>query len=225
MWNLGWTNEKTEIRDFNGYLIGERRMLSIEINEVSGLEDLSRLGFWRMHEYILCGINKNIPNVANTIFCKIMLDYSKSPAIKLKEGVLEGVTTDGCSKEGVLEGVTTDGCSKEGVLEGVTTDGCSKEGVLNGVTADVCSKEGVLEGVSADGCSKEGVLEGVTTDGCSKEGVLENSGEVEIDEEWMNSILLDISDFDCTIDDFTTNLGKRKLQDEIPNVMSKRLCY
>ncbi|KAK1400309.1 hypothetical protein POM88_010172 [Heracleum sosnowskyi] len=100
-----------------------------------------------------------------------------------------------------------------------------KEGVLEGVTTDGSSKEGVLEGVTAVGCWKEGVLKGVTTDGCSKEGVLENSGEVEIDDEWMNSILLDISDFDYTIDDFTTNLGKRKLQDEIPNVMSKRLCY
>ncbi|KAK1401750.1 hypothetical protein POM88_001355 [Heracleum sosnowskyi] len=95
--------KKTEIRDFNGDLIGERRILSFEINEASGLEDLSRLGYWRMQEYIFCGINKNIPNVANTVLCKIKLDYSKSPAIKLKEGVLEGVATDGCSKEGILE--------------------------------------------------------------------------------------------------------------------------
>ncbi|KAK1370348.1 hypothetical protein POM88_036441 [Heracleum sosnowskyi] len=75
--------KRTEIRDWNGDLIGERRMLAFEINEVSD-QDLSKLGHWRMHEYHLCGVNKDISNPSNTVLCKIILDSSKNPHVKLK---------------------------------------------------------------------------------------------------------------------------------------------
>ncbi|KAK1347102.1 hypothetical protein POM88_055086 [Heracleum sosnowskyi] len=75
--------KRTEIRDYDGNLIGERRMLVFEIKEVSHQEDLSRVGHWRMHEYSLCGINEEIPNLFNTVLCKITLEHSKEPAIEL----------------------------------------------------------------------------------------------------------------------------------------------
>ncbi|KAK1389843.1 hypothetical protein POM88_018021 [Heracleum sosnowskyi] len=75
--------KRTEIRDYDGNLIGERRMLVFEIKEVSHQEDLSRVGHWRMHEYSLCGINDEIPNLSNTVLCKITLEHSKEPAIEL----------------------------------------------------------------------------------------------------------------------------------------------
>ncbi|KAK1367161.1 hypothetical protein POM88_042735 [Heracleum sosnowskyi] len=62
---------------------GERRMLSFEINEVSDEEDSSRVGHWRMHDYNLCGINRNIPNPSNIVLCKITLDISKKAPIKI----------------------------------------------------------------------------------------------------------------------------------------------
>ncbi|KAK1360476.1 hypothetical protein POM88_044950 [Heracleum sosnowskyi] len=75
--------KRTEIRDYDGNLIGERKMLVFEIDEVSHREDLSRVGHWRMYEYNLCGINTDIPNLSNTVLCKITLDHSKEPAIEL----------------------------------------------------------------------------------------------------------------------------------------------
>ncbi|KAK1370124.1 hypothetical protein POM88_036216 [Heracleum sosnowskyi] len=80
-WN-GQTS-RTEIKDFDGKLIGERRMLSFEINEVSAEEDSRRVGHWRMHEYNLCGINSKIPNPSNIVLCKITLDLSKKAPIKI----------------------------------------------------------------------------------------------------------------------------------------------
>ncbi|XP_074340948.1 uncharacterized protein LOC141678505 [Apium graveolens] len=74
--------KRNEIRDCNGDLIGEKRMLSFEINEVPD-QDLSKLGRWRMHEYHLCGINKDITNPGNTVLCKITLDQSKNPPLRL----------------------------------------------------------------------------------------------------------------------------------------------
>ncbi|KAK1379786.1 hypothetical protein POM88_026530 [Heracleum sosnowskyi] len=76
--------KRTEIRDFNGDLVGERRMLAFEINDEISDEDLSKLGHWRMHEYHLCGINKDIRNPGNTVLCKITLDSSKNPPVNLK---------------------------------------------------------------------------------------------------------------------------------------------
>lgn len=76
--------KRTEIRDSsNGDLIGERRMLSFEINEVCD-QDFSKVGYWRMHEYHLCGVNKDIINPCNTVLCKITLDSSKNPPVKLR---------------------------------------------------------------------------------------------------------------------------------------------
>lgn len=75
--------KRTKITDFEGNLIGERRMLVFKINEVSDHQDLTRVGHWRMHEYHLCGVNRDIPNLSNTVLCKIILDHSKKPAIKL----------------------------------------------------------------------------------------------------------------------------------------------
>ncbi|KAK1379790.1 hypothetical protein POM88_026534 [Heracleum sosnowskyi] len=80
-WNGKTT--RTGIRDCNGDLVGERRMLAFEINDVCD-EDLSKVGHWRMHEYHLCGVYKDISNPGNTVLCKITLDSSKNPPVKLK---------------------------------------------------------------------------------------------------------------------------------------------
>ncbi|KAK1367160.1 hypothetical protein POM88_042734 [Heracleum sosnowskyi] len=66
--NLDGQTSRTEIKDFDGKLFGERRMMSFKINEVFDEEDSSRVGHWRMHEYNLCGINRNIPN-PSILFC------------------------------------------------------------------------------------------------------------------------------------------------------------
>ncbi|KAK1383885.1 hypothetical protein POM88_021620 [Heracleum sosnowskyi] len=74
--------KRTEIRDFDDNLVGERKMLAFKITDISGLEDFSRLGgHWRMHEYSLCGVNSDISNPDNTVLCKITLDPFKTPQL------------------------------------------------------------------------------------------------------------------------------------------------
>ncbi|KAK1354908.1 hypothetical protein POM88_048164 [Heracleum sosnowskyi] len=86
---------KRPVRDYDGNLIGERRMLVFEINEVSDEEDLSRVRYWKMHEYNLCGINKDILNLSNTVLCKITLDHSKKAPIKLPDKTTHSIKATG----------------------------------------------------------------------------------------------------------------------------------
>ncbi|KAK1369466.1 hypothetical protein POM88_035558 [Heracleum sosnowskyi] len=75
-----------EIRDCNGDLIGEKRFLVFEINDDFD-QDLSKVGYWKMHEYQLRGINEHISNPCNTVLCKITFDSSKKPQIRLRPKV------------------------------------------------------------------------------------------------------------------------------------------
>ncbi|KAK1399578.1 hypothetical protein POM88_009441 [Heracleum sosnowskyi] len=75
--------KRYEIRDCNGVLIGEKRFLVFEINDDSD-QDLSKVGYWKMHEYHLRGINEDISNPCNTVLCKITFDCSKNPPVKLR---------------------------------------------------------------------------------------------------------------------------------------------
>ncbi|KAK1369467.1 hypothetical protein POM88_035559 [Heracleum sosnowskyi] len=78
--------KRYEIRDSNGDLIGEKRFLVFEINDDSD-QDLSKVGYWKMHEYQLRGINEHISNPCNTVLCKITFDSSKKPQIRLRPKV------------------------------------------------------------------------------------------------------------------------------------------
>ncbi|KAK1369040.1 hypothetical protein POM88_035132 [Heracleum sosnowskyi] len=175
-------------------------MFAFEIREVSGLEDLSRLGCWRMHEYHLFGVN-DIPNPTNTVLCKIMFDCCKTPPIKLP--ICQKNDDDKKKNKGVLEAVVTTTAQLTSISNVTDT---KEEGVV-----DCC--DGGL--VSVD----------------SYRPIGEEASSYEIDVEWANSLFFsgfvsgeegENLDFECPIEDFTTNIGKRKLQFE-PS-MSKRLC-
>ncbi|WOG84712.1 hypothetical protein DCAR_0103896 [Daucus carota subsp. sativus] len=76
--------KRYEIRERDsGDLVGERRFLVFEINDVEGVE-LSKVGHWKMHEFHLSGVNERIANPCNVVLCKITLDLSKGPLVKLK---------------------------------------------------------------------------------------------------------------------------------------------
>ncbi|KAK1394896.1 hypothetical protein POM88_013952 [Heracleum sosnowskyi] len=51
--------KRYEIRDCNGDLIGEKRFLVFEINDDSD-QDLGKVGYWKMHEYHLRGVNEEL---------------------------------------------------------------------------------------------------------------------------------------------------------------------
>ncbi|KAK1369501.1 hypothetical protein POM88_035596 [Heracleum sosnowskyi] len=88
---------RTEIRDrFNGDVIGERRLLVFEIDEDSD-QDLLKVGYWKMHEYSLRGVNENISNPRNTVLCKITYDSSRLPTMKVHPKVTDDHPVHSCS--------------------------------------------------------------------------------------------------------------------------------
>ncbi|KAK1368850.1 hypothetical protein POM88_034942 [Heracleum sosnowskyi] len=46
-----------------GNVIGERRLLVFEINDIEAQFDFDKAGYFKMHEYSLCGVNKDLVNV------------------------------------------------------------------------------------------------------------------------------------------------------------------
>lgn len=227
--------KRTEIRDFKGDLIGERRMLVFEINEE--LEDFSGLGHWRMHEYSLCGANKDIPNPANTVLCKITLDSSKCPAIKLHphKTIHPVKATISQKKNKDTQKVDNIVCSSSITNCNLTTQSCCDGGL---VTID-CGSKGE-EKVDANVSSSSITNCDVTTQSCCDGGLVidcyGSKGEedwcYEIDDDWIYSLLASEQggvSFQCPsypdqlVDDFTTNLGKRKLNVETSYEMMRSL--
>ncbi|KAK1369458.1 hypothetical protein POM88_035550 [Heracleum sosnowskyi] len=122
--------KRCEIRDSNGDLIGEKRFLVFEINDDSD-QDLSKVGYWKMHEYQLCGINEHISNPCNTVLCKITFDSSKKPQIKLRPKVNNDHPVKSSSKPQEMNSTTMNSGSvngNQGVLEtyeeAITTQTC-----------------------------------------------------------------------------------------------------
>ncbi|XP_074356523.1 NAC domain containing protein 50-like [Apium graveolens] len=66
-------------------LIGHKRMLVFQINDINGLGDevcLNKVGYWKMHEYFLHGFE-------NYVLCRITFDGSKkTKVIKADSGTL-----------------------------------------------------------------------------------------------------------------------------------------
>ncbi|KAL8122952.1 hypothetical protein AgCh_011077 [Apium graveolens] len=86
-----WDGKTTrkQIRDGEGNVVGEKRYLAFEINEIdSGLIgfDWSKIGFFKMHEYSLSGINAGLDSAHSIVLCKITYDSSKACTVNLKSG-------------------------------------------------------------------------------------------------------------------------------------------
>lgn len=86
-----WDGKTTrkQIRDGKGNVVGERRYLVFEINEIdSGVSgfDWRKVGLFRMHEYSLSGINAGLDSAHSIVLCKITYDSSKACPINLKPG-------------------------------------------------------------------------------------------------------------------------------------------
>ncbi|KAK1378857.1 hypothetical protein POM88_025601 [Heracleum sosnowskyi] len=204
--------KRTEIRDYDGNLIGERRMLVFEIKEVSHQEDLSRVGHWRMHEYSLCGINKEIPNLSNTVLCKIILDHSKEPVkvdVKMDavEQCYETDSVQTCDNDDVEQIYSIyDGCK------------CADDELVWYNSLFVSGEDGNYETDSVQTCDKDDVEEiHSIDDGCTC---------ADDDLDWYKSLLVSGEDGYMpelgdkqTLEDVTTNLGKRKLQAETSYVL------
>ncbi|KAK1375706.1 hypothetical protein POM88_031899 [Heracleum sosnowskyi] len=72
---------RDQITDDEGNVIGERRYLVFEIRDIDsaagvGGFDLSKVGFYRMHEYSLSGLNSGFDSANTTVLCKITHDSS-----------------------------------------------------------------------------------------------------------------------------------------------------
>ncbi|KAK1366717.1 hypothetical protein POM88_042278 [Heracleum sosnowskyi] len=86
----GQTNRK--IMDREGNVIGERRLLVFQITDVGAQYDLHKAGYFKMHEYSLCGINKGLKSAAGVgdlVLCRITYDSSKKPTYKLASKSIE----------------------------------------------------------------------------------------------------------------------------------------
>ncbi|KAK1401254.1 hypothetical protein POM88_000859 [Heracleum sosnowskyi] len=232
--------KRTEIRDWNGDLIGERRMLAFEINEVTD-EDLSKLGHWRMHEYHLCGINKDIRNPGNTVLCKITLDSSKNPAVKLKlhskEPEKKSTIVNIASSSGSVGSNQGDFDISQGAIttqtrrdDSVVSEGCENVETRDGVE---CVKSSIVEEETAVIVSllpkqvKTGYLNPSLSDfhwpakidnGCKKIKMEGRAGDLDID---MNKV--QFSKQQPVVEDTSTNQGKRKLRPETSYTMAKKL--
>ncbi|XP_074352867.1 NAC domain-containing protein JA2L-like [Apium graveolens] len=78
----GKTNCK--IRDCKGNVIGEKRLLVFEINDVGAEFELDKAGYFKMHEFSLSGINKGLKSAAgDLVLCRITFDSSKKPSVIL----------------------------------------------------------------------------------------------------------------------------------------------
>lgn len=83
--------KRDQIRDGEGNVIGEKRYLVFEIKEIDSAVtgvgfDLSKVGYYKMHEYSLSGINEGLDSADSIVICKITYDSSKNPPINLKSG-------------------------------------------------------------------------------------------------------------------------------------------
>ncbi|KAK1356471.1 hypothetical protein POM88_049727 [Heracleum sosnowskyi] len=206
--------KRTEIRDYDGKLIGERKMLVFKIKEVSHQEDLSRVGHWRMHEYSLCGINKEIPNISNTVLCKITLDHSKEPAIELhSDGTTVKVDVKMDVVEQCYETDSVQTCDNDDVEQIYSIyDGCTcaDDELVWYNSQFVRGEDGNCETDSVQTCDKDDVEEiHSIDDGCTC---------ADDDLDWYKSLLVSGEDGYMpelgdkqTLEDVTTNLGKRKL--------------
>lgn len=76
---------KNLIRDGDGKLIGEKRLFVFKINEIGVQFDLSKACYFKMHEYCLSGINKDLDPAdgCDVVLCKITFDSSKESIFKL----------------------------------------------------------------------------------------------------------------------------------------------
>ncbi|KAK1379547.1 hypothetical protein POM88_026291 [Heracleum sosnowskyi] len=147
-------------------------MLVFKIKEVSHQEDLSRVGHWRMHEYSLCGINKEIPNQSNTVLCKITLDHSKEPAIELhSDGTTVKVDVKMDAVEQCYETDSVQTCDKDDVEQKYSIyDGCTcaDDELVWYNSLFVSGEDGNYETDSVQTCNKDDVEEiHSTDDGCT----------------------------------------------------------
>ncbi|KAK1379787.1 hypothetical protein POM88_026531 [Heracleum sosnowskyi] len=236
--------KRTEIRDWNGDLIGERRMLAFEINEVPD-EDLSKLGHWRMHEYHLCGINKDIRNPGNTVLCKITLDSSKNPAVKLK--LHSKVNNEPEKKSTIVHIASSSGSvgSNQGdfdISDGAITTQTRRDDSVGSDSGIVKGKEGIEtpDGVE---CVKSSIVEeediAVIVSSPPKQVKTGNLNPSISDFHWPAKKDKDskkiktegggdldkvqFSKEEQPVEDTTTNQGKRKLGPETSYTMAKKL--
>lgn len=202
--------KRTEIMDSNGHLIGEKRLLVFEINElVSDQDDLSRVGYWKMHEYNLCGVNKDIPNPANTVLCKITLDYSKNPPVKLrpnkpihptKATTSKPQKKNNKKKKKNTENVDVNVCSTNCAVVNTDQEGIT-ENCVQGVTTQTCRDDGLI---SIDSYGPKG------EECCYETDIVQTCDEVNV--EWMNNIF------------HQPEIGDSQLEEVVSGPMSFDLC-
>ncbi|KAK1358758.1 hypothetical protein POM88_043234 [Heracleum sosnowskyi] len=77
--------KKNQIKDCEGNLIGEQKMLVFEIKDTGDQFDLGKAVHFRMHEYSLAGVNKDLKSADgnDVVLCKITVDFSKEPEYNL----------------------------------------------------------------------------------------------------------------------------------------------
>ncbi|KAL8096298.1 hypothetical protein AgCh_037310 [Apium graveolens] len=141
--------KQDEIVDCDGNVIGEKRYLVFEINDVDEAGfDVSKVGQYKMYEYSLSGLNSGLimNSGGTTVLCKIIYDHSKECQINVKSGAKLGCQVSRSCSEPVQEKGENSSNNVEGNLS-VLESGAGPVGYDNveGTSSNLCLLERELD--------------------------------------------------------------------------------
>ncbi|KAK1367098.1 hypothetical protein POM88_042659 [Heracleum sosnowskyi] len=243
--------KQDKILDSQGRLIGEKKYLVFEINELDSVQadgmDLSKIGQYKMHEFSLSGQNTalNSDAAATIVLCRITHDSSKVCTINLKSksGTKNAQKVEGTSN------VTTENLT---VLESDVGEHNNVEGTSNVTTENLTVLESDVSECSAPAQFGDDFWEGITFDevgnanfcfgelgssdiclddlGCS-DFCFDNRGGEDMCSgdlgDWdIDRIreFLDTNQQEETLQGTSSKLGKRKFELEENSYQAKKMC-
>ncbi|KAK1366967.1 hypothetical protein POM88_042528 [Heracleum sosnowskyi] len=112
--------KQDSIVDCEGNVIGEKRYLVFEINNLDSVEagfDLSRVGQFKMHEYSLSGVNAGLNSANSIVLCRITYDSSKQCPLNLKPGARTAIVVSSISEAQNKEEENTNNFKGSGIVE------------------------------------------------------------------------------------------------------------
>nr|XP_017252536.1 PREDICTED: NAC domain-containing protein 89-like [Daucus carota subsp. sativus] len=198
------------IKDGEGNLIGEKRYLVFEINEVDCGE--TGVGFYSMHEYSLSGVNEGLDCADTTVLCRVTYDSAKKTKVSPNSSARVAATVSTSCGEGRDE--------KE--IQSKNLEGASS------VTAEILA---VSDSVVGDQFAIVQLDDGVQGSNDFGEGLnLDELGsldfyfnDLEFDSGWISECL-DFSQEEEPYLDGAINLGKRNFQWEENSHQAKKMC-